>query len=449
MYTFKKENTWRDDQSDFILRRKKRILRTKGARAIFLLLTALFLTLAVGPVYQSIKDFIVGLSTSSTIPLAQKAPAQWNMVQTRSLVKDLKFLNSTESLFIVDTPGDSYRIQTSLDTELMKYLNSVMGKLKIRNRGKPRQLAMVLMDANTGQIKAMAGYDLENHNSNPCTRPDFPAASIFKIVTATAAIDDLGYNPKTPLYFNGNKYTLYKRQLKKRRNKYTTRTTLERAFAQSVNPVFGKLGQNHLGRERLDRYAAAFGFNQMIPGDLGTNAGHFATNESKYHLAELGSGFNQDTVISPLFAATMVTAVLNGGRLLLPSMVDSIETAKDEKVYNRKTASYRTPMKSETAKTMQTLMRKTITLGTASKSFRRVRKHKILSQFTMGGKTGSLYNREHTIKYDWFAGFAKEKQGTTAVSIAVLVGHGKYIGSRATTLAQQALKQYLNTLTKK
>ncbi|MCG8532216.1 MAG: hypothetical protein MI749_16345, partial [Desulfovibrionales bacterium] len=181
MYTSKKENTWRDHQSDFILRRKKRFLRSRGLRAIVWILVALFLTLGGGPIYQSIKDLILGLSTSS--PLVQEPPAQWKMEQTRSLVKELKFLNATESLFVVDTPGDSYRIQTSLDTELMKYLNSVMGKLKIRNRGKPRQLAMVLMDANTGQIKAMAGYDLENANSNPCTRSDFPAASLFKIVT--------------------------------------------------------------------------------------------------------------------------------------------------------------------------------------------------------------------------------------------------------------------------
>ena len=82
---------------------------------------------------------------------------------------------------------------------------------------------IVAMDAKTGNIVAMAGFDLADSKANPCMESNYPAASIFKIVTASAAIDSLGYTAHTPLYFNGNKYTLYKRQLNEVKNKYTTK----------------------------------------------------------------------------------------------------------------------------------------------------------------------------------------------------------------------------------
>ena len=158
---------------------------------------------------------------------------------------------------------------------------------------------MVAMDGDTGMIKAMAGFDLGAPNANPCTAPIFPAASIIKIVTASAAIDRLGYTADTPMFFNGQKYTLYKRQLKDTRNKYTSRVSLSQAFAESINPVFGKIGRNELGRETLDSYAKAFGFNRTPETDLPMGTGSFAVTDNDYHTAELGCGFNRQTRISP------------------------------------------------------------------------------------------------------------------------------------------------------
>ena len=374
-------------------------------------------------------------------PPEEVVPVSWPLEQARILVQDLPFLNAEESEFTIQSQDQIFQVQTSLDPELMARLNATMANLKSRKRGKPRQLAFAAVNGRTGQIVAMSGYDLETPNVNPVARDVYPAASLFKIVTATAVIDDLGYTPGTPLYFNGNKYTLYKRQLKETRNKYTSRTTLARAFAESINPVFGKLGQNRLGRERLDQYAAAFGFSAPLPGDLTLQSGQFATNESKYHLAELGCGFNQQTRISPIFAAVMVTSVLNQGRSLVPTMVDSI-SATDEIIYKREKAFYKTAMKPETADAMMKLMQKTISSGTARKSFRRTSRDKVLSKLIIGGKTGSLYNREHTIKYDWFTGFGKTRSGDDSLAVAVLVGHGKYIGVRAATHARSILRTY-------
>ncbi|MBU2629603.1 MAG: PbpA, partial [Proteobacteria bacterium] len=225
--------------------------------------------------------------------------------QVNAIISNTKFSKTDKNIFFVDTPENSYKITTSIDIYLQEYVLSLMAQLKGMTRGKPQRIAVVVMEADTGKILAMTGFDLENPESNPCIESDYPAASIFKIITAAAAVETLGYTPQTQLYFNGNKYTLYKRQLKDVKNKYSYKITFFRAFAESVNPIFGKIGKNYLGKEKLEFYAEAFGFNKVIDSELPFVSGTFETNSIDYHLAELGCGFNNDTTISPLFGAML------------------------------------------------------------------------------------------------------------------------------------------------
>ncbi|MCP3873222.1 MAG: PbpA [Desulfobacteraceae bacterium] len=358
------------------------------------------------------------------------------------IISSTDFIKTDKNIFFVDTPEQSYKITTSIDIYLQDFLISLMNRTKKLKRGKPQRIALVVMEADSGKIIAMTGFDLENPDANPCIDADYPAASIFKIVTAAAAIESLGYTPQTQLYFNGNKYTLYKRQLKDVKNKYSYKISFSRAFAESVNPVFGKIGKNYLGKKRLESYADAFGFNQIIESELPFISGSFETNSSEYHLAELGCGFNTDTTISPMFGAMLTAAVVNSGDLMLPSIVEHVTDSDGEIIYKNQKSTYKSAIRPKTAATMIKLMEKTIQRGTARKSFRGASKDTVLSKLVIGGKTGSLYNRGHTVKYDWFTGFGKEKRGNKKIAISIVVGHRKYIGTRATTYAKMILKQY-------
>ncbi|MBU8848990.1 MAG: PbpA, partial [Desulfobacterales bacterium] len=342
-------------------------------------------------------------------PQAPEKKSLLSKVQLKDIISNTNFTHTDKNIFSVDAPEASYKITTSIDIYLQKYLLSLLDRLKQLTRGKPQRIAFVVMEADTGKIIAMTGFDLDNPDANPCMESDYPAASIFKIVTAAAAVETLGYTPQTQLYFNGNKYTLYKRQLKDVKNKYTSKISFSRAFAESVNPVFGKIGKNYLGKEKLESYAAAFGFNQVVLSELPFASGEFKTNSSEYHLAELGSGFNTDTTISPIFGAMLVSAVVNSGNVMLPSIVENVTDSDGEIIYKNEKATYITAIKSETASTMMQLMEKTVSKGTARKSFRGFSKDKVLSTLVIGGKTGSLYNKGNTVKYDWFTGFGKEK----------------------------------------
>ncbi len=52
-----------------------------------------------------------------------------------------------------------------------------------------------------GRILAMVNYDKEGNGQNLCIKADFPAASIFKIVSAAAALESAGYTPDQTVFF--------------------------------------------------------------------------------------------------------------------------------------------------------------------------------------------------------------------------------------------------------
>lgn len=392
---------------------------------------------------ESFKESFTQQKTLPQQPKEQETPKTiLSKASLKGLIQETDFINADKNIFFVDTQDKRYTVTTSLNINLQKMLLSAMNRLKTLNRGKPQRIAIVAMDAQTGSLVGMAGFDLDDPGANPCMVSDYPAASIFKIITASAAIDSLGYTPHTPLYFNGNKYTLYKRQLNEVKNKYTRKITLARAFAESINPIFGKIGKNYLGEKRLNKYAHAFGFNQSPDSELSFESGKFSVTKSSYHLAELGCGFNRDTMISPVFGVMLVTTILNSGTSLVPRIVNQVETATGEIIYKGKKEFYKTAITPKTADTMIQLMQGTVAKGTAKKSFRGFSRDKVLSKLIIGGKTGSLYNRKGTVKYDWFTGFGKEKTGDKALAVAIVVGHKKYIGTRASTYAKKILKTY-------
>jgi cell division protein FtsI/penicillin-binding protein 2 len=443
-----RENSWRNFQSGYILnkRKKKSFFKTKkniiGLMALLVLITGLCILKIKAPENKDVPHKSLNQTVDTGTKKVLKHPVQLSKAQLNQIISHTEFNKTDKNIFFVDTPVAQYKITTSIDIYLQEYLLSRMDRLKTLTRGKPQQIALVVMEPDTGKIIAMTGFDLEKPDTNPCVKSNYPAASLFKIVTAAAAVETLGYKPSTPMYFNGNKYTLYKRQLKDVKNKYTSKTSFSKAFAESINPVFGKIGKNHLGRKRLDHYADAFGFNQVIDWELPFLSGNFKTNDTAYHLAELGCGFNTQTTISPIFSAMIISAIVNLGNVNLPSIVEHVTNADGEILYKNKTTPYKTIISSKTAAIMMQLLEKTIKSGTARKSFRGASKDKVLSKLVIGGKTGSLYNRGHTIKYDWFTGFGKDKRTNQQIALSIVVVHGKYIGTRASEYARMILKQY-------
>lgn len=335
--------------------------------------------------------------------------------------------------------GTRLRVNSSLDPELQEYISSLL------SRSKTLQSAVVVLRPNDGRVLAMVNHSEEKIEDNLCLKAEFPAASLFKVVSAAAALETAGFTPNRKVYYYGRKYTLYKSQLKKRRGKYTSKTSFRKAFASSINSVFGKLGIYDLGKTVMGEYADRFLFNKDIPFDLPVDSSHIDIPEDDFGLAEIASGFNKKTLISPLHAVLLVSAVANKGIVMTPWLVDRILDESGRVVYKSKPSVLATPISRGTAEDMKTMMGDTIRYGTCRKTFRKVRRKTAFKDVDLGAKTGTINDKTDRYKYDWIAAYAVRKNSGRAICVAVLSVHGEKLGIRASVLGRHIINYYMTS----
>jgi len=349
------------------------------------------------------------------------------------------FINLKDESFDFRFDGHRFQVDTSLDSDLQRYL------LQAMQRDTSRYIGIIVMDPRTGRVLSMVGFDRDDPLHNPCLDSIFPAASVFKIVTAAAAIEKCGFNPDSTVSISGKKYTLYKNQIRKEPKGWVRRFTLQDSFAQSINPVFGKIGAHFVGKTGLEEYADAFGFNRPINFDLPVTPSHVSIrDEAPYQWAEIASGFNRQTTISPLHGALMVSAIVTGGgNLVEPTIVDRIRNENGATLYTCQPATLHRALSRDAAAVMKKLMAETIESGTGRKIFRGHDKHPILSRLKLGGKTGSINSHTHEgRRFDWFVGFAEERTGSEQIVVSIVVAHEKFIGMRSLQYGRMAIEQY-------
>jgi len=380
----------------------------------------------------------VGTSAAGPPSTAEKQSAGIDRSTVRRLVEHKPILNLREERFVLKVKGRDLSFNTSLDGRLQAFL------LQKLDRRYARRIGIVVLEPLSGRILAMAGFDEDEADAryNPCTDNRYPAASVFKIVTAAAAAESAGLTSDSMLQYNGRKHTLYKSQLKKTDNRYTNHIRFKDAFAQSINPVFGKLGVHYLGKSALQAYAEAFGFNQRFDLEFACAPSRLAVSEEPYHRAEIASGFNNETTLSPLHGVLIAAAVLNQGLLVAPTIVDSIADEDGRVVYRGRAQPLGQAVSPATSAILYQLMQTTIRSGTCRRTFRGYLRHPVLSKLSIGGKTGSIDNREHDTRFDWFVGFAEDKQGSAKIAVAVLVAHGRYLGTRASQYARLIMENH-------
>ena len=418
----------------------------KKAGKWFVLLTGLFLS-CYGIV--ACTSGLVGLlnapGKNQQLPSIATSPdsgnKQWlDKDEVQAILEHHQWKDFSQKLQPVYDGLTKYYVVHSLDLDLQNYISE---KLYTRTS---RYIGIVVSDANTGKIKAMVYLDKTDPNNNPCISDTFPAASVFKIISAAAALEIKDFSADQKFPYNGRSHTLYKSQLKNKTNHYTNWVTFQEAFAKSVNPVFGKIGTHYLKKDGLEDYAQAFGFNENIDFEMPLVPSTAVVKNESYHWAEVASGFNQQTVLTPVHGAIIAGTVINGGVLVEPTIVERMMNSEAQMVYQGHTTYVRQAIFPETAKSLQGMMNATIRYGTSSKSFRGYRKDKILSKLDIGGKTGSMDNQTHDVRFDWFVGYAAEKQGNEKIAVSVIVAHDKYIGTKSSRYARMIMKHYFQKL---
>lgn len=333
--------------------------------------------------------------------------------------------------------GSTVSAQLTINHKLQSHIEMLF------NRYRPDYAAFVAMDAETGQILAIADYSKKGHEGNLAIRSSFPAASVFKVVTSAAAIEDGGLAPHSRIPFNGSATSLYKRNLDFRVNRWTRFVSLENALARSINSVFGKIAAHGLGQQVLQRYANSFLFNKEIDFDLPLQESSADVPQDQFGLAESGSGYTRDQTISPVHGAMIAAAIINDGWMPKPYLVESVSDQNGDVLYEYKKQANRPTVLASTAQQLASMMEQTIVRGTARKHYRDYRRHSVLSNLFIGGKTGSLTGYSPRGKYDWFVGFAQDKNNPgRKIAFASMIVNGKFWRVKSSYLARQIILKH-------
>jgi peptidoglycan glycosyltransferase len=326
--------------------------------------------------------------------------------------------------------------------------NNLQGEAdKLLKAYKPDYGAIFMMDAVTGEVLAMSSFQRDNPTGNNLNlQATFPAASIFKVVTATAAVDKAGIMPEHKIHYNGGAYTLYRKNvLSEKITRWTNVITLKDAFARSINTAFGRLSIENLHPEDLNDYANRFMFNQEIPADFPVEMGvAYIPPGIGFEMAEAASGYNKTNRMSPVQGAMIAASVANEGKIVVPYLVRTMDNDKGENIYNGTTLSNGNIMSKESAEKVRQLMEQTVLAGTSRRSFRPIMKDRKFREIEMGGKTGHLTGDNPRGRVDWFVGYALE--GDRRIAVAAITVNKKFWTVKSAHLGQSMFRKYFGPL---
>ena len=344
-----------------------------------------------------------------------------------------------------------------------------------KNKNGAQKGAIVMLDPATGGVLAsvsMPSYDpnlLSGHDTNAATaaynkldkdtnKPlanralgeTQPPGSTFKVVTAAAAMANLGLTGASEITGGANYKTAQSDQVFKNATGVVCpdQITLKQALTVSCNTAFMRLGVEQLGPDKLKQMAQAFGFEQApkLIGDedhnyIGCVASHTGTMsgpDGKVDppaLAQSAIG-QRDVRMTPLQGALIAATVANGGKQMQPYLVDSLQTADLAQVDKTSPKVARTPINGQVAGDLRDMMVSVVENGTAKRA--------AIQGITVGGKTGTAENAEDQADHGWFIGFAMRGNTPLAAVAVFLENAGKGGSAEAARIGGQVMKAYID-----
>jgi len=268
------------------------------------------------------------------------------------------------------------------------------------------------------------------------TQGGYPMGSVFKIVTATAALE-LGLVQPGTQFFCPGFYTLGNRIF----HDHEAHGSLNfvEGIAQSCNVVFWTLARP-VGPEHLATYARMFGLGQTTGIDLvQEGAGIVPDPDWKVRVwkeqwypgdtlnTAVGQGF---TLATPIQVARLVAAVANGGRLVTPHIVTEITSPQGQVLLRVAPPPGRTiHVSQQTLDVLQRGLIAVVTHGTAASIQ--------IQGLEVAGKTGTAEN-PHGRPHAWFAGYAPAK--APQLVVVALVENAGYGAEFAAPIVQRVLQ---------
>lgn len=291
---------------------------------------------------------------------------------------------------------------------------------KLLTKSRSPHIAIVVMNPRNGDILALSQRSREISNFH--LYAGLPAASLFKLVTAAAALESGEMLPNQKVKFRGGNYTLNQWNYNPDAKKDKRVMTLSEALGRSCNAVFSRVALQHLDSAKLAHFADLFGFNSSLGADITVKASSAYIPDSDYGLGRTAAGFGE-VYISPIHAATLVAGIANDGLLPRPALVERIERSTGDVTYIRSPVMLQRIVKTDVARNLLKMMESTTTIGTSKKEFLYRRDSKIRG-VRVAAKTGTLTGKNPEGVNHWFVAAAPIEDPKLAVAI-VTVEPGK------------------------
>ena len=335
-------------------------------------------------------------------------------------VKYEKYLKGTDGLIL--TPTDTRGIEmenaleqreepvpgnnliTSIDVNIQQYAEQIA--YNTLEAKKANYVSIIVMNPNNGEILAMVNapefnlnepytfnYEVPGNISsrkkqdllnkmwrNQCINDTYEPGSTFKVVTATAALENKAVTLDTAFSCPGFRIVDDRRIRCHKTTGHGSETFLQGTM-NSCNPVFIDVGLK-VGVDNFYKQLEKLGLLKKtgidIPGEAGTII-HQKKNVGNVELATMS--FGQSFQITPVQYLVAASAVVNGGKLVTPHFAVKAETTDGDTVENFSYNKKEGVVSKETSDTMKYVLEKVISEGTGSKG--KVEGYKV------GGKTAT------------------------------------------------------------
>jgi len=301
----------------------------------------------------------------------------------------------------------------------------------------------VAVEPKTGRILALAGHStIDPEWARNSYFNVYPMASLFKIITATAALEQKKVVPDTVFAYRGSSYSENPKYWSVKPGSGSQQMSLTLAMGKSINPVFGRLASDVVGKDSIMSYAHRFGFNQtLFPGfPVTPSKAEVPKNDDELKL--MGAGLGREVKISPLHAVAMIAAIANDGVMMTPVLAQEIRNGAGSVIYKQNSQSVKRLATPEAAAQLGKMLSTTVYSGTSRKAFHDRQGRPKLASVNICAKTGSINGKEPEGHYTWFAAYAPAEDPQIAL-VALIINQDKW-KIKASFLGEQAMEAFFD-----
>lgn len=346
-----------------------------------------------------------------------KGTPGWTFVLRDARQRDLTIADALQP------PADGYSLVLTID-EVVQYI-AEREVDKIFQKYHAKGAMAVVLDVRTGEVLALVNrpaYDLNAPSSYSVeARRDravtdyFEPGSVFKIVTASAALDEGRFTEEDRIFCENGEYRVANHTLHDV-HPYGSLAFRE-VIAQSSNIGTTKIAQK-IGPAAVYKYAKNFGFGATTASGLPGEVGGVLKPVSVWSKTSIGAvPIGQEVCVTAMQLAAAIAAIANDGRYMRPYVVQAIVDRHGEIIKEYGPEEVRQVISPETSKRMRRILASVVETGTGKMAQSKL--------YRFAGKTGTAQKVEANGTYSHskfvasFIGFAPVDDPQIAVAVIV------------------------------